>query len=83
MTRIDFPKIIKTITALTKFSLGEVKWINDPTTIRASEFENIVPSIYAHTAFKLKTEKCRYLKCSLNNQNSFKNMKFATKILQN
>ena len=39
----QFPKIIKT-TTLTKLSHGEVKWINTPTTIRASEFENIVPS---------------------------------------
>ena len=55
MTKLDFPKIIKTIT-LTKFSHGEVKWINTPTTIRPSEFENIVPSIYGHTDMKFDFE---------------------------
>ena len=43
MAKLDFPKIIKT-TTLTKLSHGEVKWIDTPTQIRASEFENIVPS---------------------------------------
>ena len=60
MTRIDFPKIIKT-QLLTKLSHGEVKWIDTPTTIRPSEFENIVPSIYGRTAFKLENRKMSIL----------------------
>ena len=60
MTKIDFPKIIKT-TTLTKLSHGEVKWINTPTTIRQSEFENIVPSkSHKQTEIKSGFEKCRF-----------------------
>ena len=61
MTKLDFPKIIKT-TTLTKLSHGEVKWISTPTQIRASEFENIVPSIYGQTEIKAGFEKCRFRK---------------------
>ena len=82
MTKLDFPKIIKT-TTLTKLSHGEVKWISTPTQIRASEFENIVPSINGQTETKFGFEKCRFRKFSLNNQNSFKTIKLAPKITQN
>ena len=80
MTKPDFPKIIKT-TTLTKLSHGEGKWIDTPTTIRASEFENIVPSINGQPDPKSGFEKCRFRKISLN-QKSIKNTKFAPKIPQ-
>ena len=60
---------------------GQMDWYSD--TNSSIRIWNIVPGLYEHSALKLETEISRYLKISLNNQNSFKTNKFAPKIQQN
>ena len=66
-----------------KLSHGEVKSIINPIQIRASKFEIAAPGTFGRTPLKSDFAKMSISEISPNKQNSFKILKFRSKLQQN